>query len=117
MGIRPVPHAHTHTHTPTHAHAHAPTHTFTARLPLLPTDRTIDLHVYVDNVMVEVFFLGGRVALTSEIMTTKEAGFTLFTRGGDQGVVASEVNAWHMESAWVSPKDVRSAARLDGVKI
>lgn len=76
----------------------------TARLPLLPTDTDIQVHIFVDNVMAEVFFMGGRSVLTVELGTTEEAGFTLFARGGS--VVAQQVTAWHLGSAWVSSSEV-----------
>lgn len=111
VGIRPSPSLTPHQHHQLHEHTHAHTHAFTARLPLLPSDKSLDMHVFVDNVMAEVFFMGGRVALTAPLETTQEAGFTLFTRGGDQAVIASEVSVWHLQSTWVSPNDVRTAPR------
>ena len=79
-------------------------------LKLLPTDETIEMVLYVDNTFTEAFWMGGRVALLMETISS----------GGDDGVTVSasvdatvSATAWEVKPIWVSPEEVKQTPRLD----
>jgi len=76
----------------------------TARLPLLATDATIDVLLYVDHTVVEAFFQGGRVAVATQLPLE-----ALLPTGGNgrQGVAllaapaaTATVAVWRLASIW-----------------
>ena len=70
----------------------------------------IDVRVFVDNTIVEVFVLGGRAAFTVPVNTpgaAGAAGMSLFATG--TGVTATDVNAWAMGPIWTTTEDVLEA--------
>ena len=72
-------------------------------LRLLPSDMEIELRVFVDGAMCEVFFMGGRVALTLPItLGAEQAGFTAFS----DKAAAVNVEAHRVGSIWVTPEQV-----------
>lgn len=81
-------------------------------LPLLPGDTAVDVRVFVDNTFLEVFVMGGRVALTLPINSGAEAGAAGVTLTAAAGADAdlTRVNVWHMNGIWVSPESVLAAA-------
>ena len=95
-----------------------------SRLTLLPgVDTEIEMRIFTDNVMSEVFWMGGRVALTVGLSATAhtQAGAFLFARADGAGVdaaivVANKVNAWKVGSMYVTPEEVRNAPRVDAMK-
>ena len=85
---------------------------YTASLALLPTDSKVEVRAFVDNVLAEVYFMGGRVALTVPIsLPTGELGATLFS--SEDGLVVSSAEAWRVHSIWVTPEDVLDMPRAD----
>eukprot|EP00930_Biecheleria_cincta_P043724 TRINITY_DN30002_c0_g1_i1.p1 TRINITY_DN30002_c0_g1~~TRINITY_DN30002_c0_g1_i1.p1 ORF type:complete len:610 (+),score=56.67 TRINITY_DN30002_c0_g1_i1:174-2003(+) len=79
----------------------------TAMLPLLHSDKQIEMTLYVDHTVVEVYFAGGRVAMTASI--PKE--FLLLPRGkktqqvveifaSKPGVIAVSATVWRMDNIW-----------------
>lgn len=60
--------------------------------------------VFFDGHFAEVFFMGGRVAMTVAIPATKSAGFTMFA---DSAVSVSRAHAFHMNAIWASKSEVR----------
>lgn len=69
-------------------------------LQLTSEDEEIDVRVFFDSHVAEIFFMNGRVAMTVGIPATRHSGFTIFAEGRDS-VEVSGVEAWHMGSIWV----------------
>ncbi len=84
------------------------------RLPLLRTDEEIDIVVYVDHTVVEVFFAGGRYPLTAHVPTdlllphggNTWQGVEIFASGA--GVTVLNATVWRMADTW---DDVRTHGR------
>ena len=77
-------------------------------LPLLAGDSIVDVRVFVDRSILEVYVMGGRLAFTTPAggpASAREAGMSLFSSGG-AAVVAFNVSAWRMDSCWTSPESV-----------
>jgi hypothetical protein len=74
-----------------------------ALLHLLPSDTELELRVFTDNILIEVFFMGGRVVLTAPIQATEEAGFTAFA---SESMEVKKVQAWHIKPIWITPAEV-----------
>ena len=79
-------------------------HDLEAQLGLLPADKSIEVRIFVDHVMMEVFFMDGRVALTTPLAGTaqEDAGFTLFS-GWPTQVTAG---GWQVGEIWVTPESL-----------
>jgi hypothetical protein len=94
---------------------------YTASLALLPGDTEVELRAFVDSVLVEVYFMGGRVALTAPLTLPAEAaaaaaggagvGATLFS--SEDGLRVRSAEAWHVRSIWVTPQQVLDTPRAD----
>jgi len=69
-------------------------------LGLLPSDKTIDIRIFTDNVLAEVYFMNGRVALTVPVQTTDEGDFTVFA---SEALSVQHVEAWQVSSIWITP--------------
>jgi sucrose-6-phosphate hydrolase SacC (GH32 family) len=80
-------------------------------LKLLDSDKTIDVRLYVDNTFAEVYFQGGRVAMTVNTPPSDDADVTLSS--STDGVTAT-ATAWSVSSIWVTPEEVLRTPRLDG---
>lgn len=80
-------------------------------LKLLDSDKTIDMHLYVDNTFAEVYYQGGRVAMTVNTPASDDAQVMLSSSVG--GVTAT-ATAWSVSSIWVTPEEVLRTPRLDG---
>eukprot|EP00760_Papus_ankaliazontas_P009344 PhM_4_TR14035/c0_g1_i1/m.98143/K01193/INV, sacA; beta-fructofuranosidase len=80
-------------------------------VPLLASEKEVEVRVYVDNTVVEVYVQGGRLALTRGAMygqalsSPTAGGVNLVSRGGGD-VSVSSVEMWSMESIWVTPEEV-----------
>ena len=90
-------------------------------LHLLESDTTLDLHVFTDNTILEVYWQGGRVAMTLGLDGTDNTGVDVFSfatggdaagggGGGGHKTVVHSVEAWHMNSIWTSPEGVVAQA-------
>jgi sucrose-6-phosphate hydrolase SacC (GH32 family) len=82
-------------------------------LQLLDSDKTIDVHLYVDNTFAEAYFQGGRVAMTVNTPAPDDGEADIVVSSSLPGVVA-KVTAWSVDSIWVSPEEVLQTPRLDG---
>merc|ERR1712194_448510 len=83
----------------------------TVRLPLLPSDTEIDIRVFVDNTVVEVFWLGGRSVMTVDASAASiGTELSVCTYEGSDVTVKS-ASAWEMGSAWVTPEEVLATPR------
>merc|ERR1712046_538331 len=63
-------------------------------LKMLSTDETIDMRLFVDNTITEVYWMGGRVAMTSAVSATQAAGMSLSASG--KGVTLASAQAWRV---------------------
>ena len=80
-------------------------------LKLSDSDETLDMRLYVDNTFTEVYYQGGRVAMTVNTRASADADVTLSS--SVDGVTAT-ATAWSVSSIWVAPEEVLRAPRLDG---
>jgi len=76
-------------------------------LKLLPSDKTLDLVIYVDNTFSEVYWMDGRSATTVTTGPSKD-GFNgvRLTASADNVATVSSATAWSVKSIWVSPEEV-----------
>ena len=81
-------------------------------LRLLPSDKSITLRAFTDLGVLEVYWMDGRVAITSpfKVKAGGGDGVQIFT-SVDQQLV--EATAWEMGSIWVSPEEVLATPRVD----
>jgi hypothetical protein len=85
-----------------------------APLPLLPGEDEIDLVVYVDNTFLEVFAMGGRLAVTmtcaGDICGEGDAAaMGVFATGADISV--ADITAWRLDTIWTTPDLVLSESK------
>ena len=68
-------------------------------LALDPDDNTLELRVFIDKCVMEVFVEGGREAVTRVVYPgEKDLGVGLFSKGG--GVTVRVLNVWEMKPIW-----------------
>ncbi len=62
-------------------------------------NKKLQLHIFYDNSIVEVFVNGGEAVFTAQIFTgTADSGIELFSLGGDSKF--NNLSLWEMKSAW-----------------
>ena len=81
-------------------------------LRLSPLDKTIDVRVFVDNVLSEVYFMNGRVVET--LPSTVPDGASITITADQPGVTLASATAWVVQSIWISTDAVLNTARTDG---
>jgi hypothetical protein len=92
-----------------------------SRLTLLPgVDTEIEMRIFTDNVMSEVFWMGGRVALTMRSVrrhTPKLASSCLLAEmtGANAAIVATKLSARRVGPIYVTPEEVHNAPRVDAI--
>ena len=77
--------------------------TYSQALALLPTDSELEIRVFTDNSICEVFMMGGRVALTAPLVP-ESIEFGVFARSPTAMEVT--VEAWSVDEIWVTPQEV-----------
>jgi len=87
----------------------------TDTLKLLASDETIEMRLFVDNTFTEVFWMGGRVAMTTTTPASQQADVTVSS--DKTGTTLASAKAWQVGSIWVSPEEVLNTPRLDGSNI
>eukprot|EP00931_Biecheleriopsis_adriatica_P038940 TRINITY_DN22273_c0_g1_i1.p1 TRINITY_DN22273_c0_g1~~TRINITY_DN22273_c0_g1_i1.p1 ORF type:complete len:580 (-),score=94.96 TRINITY_DN22273_c0_g1_i1:93-1832(-) len=80
-------------------------------LQLLDSDESIDMHIFVDNTFAEVYFQGGRVAMTVNTPASDEADIEVFS---SLAGVSAKATSWSVASIWVTPEEVLRTPRPDG---
>jgi hypothetical protein len=83
-----------------------------ASLPILEGDTEVDVRVFLDRAIAEVYVGKGRLAFTvaaGSPASAAEAGMAVFAEG--QAVAARDVGAWHLNSCWISKEEVLAQAR------
>lgn len=72
----------------------------TASISLKPSDSTLEIAVWIDNVVMEVFFMGGRIAWTVPLpcqAVVHGSGAAVFAHGAAGPVTVQSATAWAME--------------------
>lgn len=71
---------------------------------LLPSDDVLELHAFVDNTVVESFWMDGRVALTSAVPYAGDNGGGMAVQAVTSGeaVVLESVQVWALDSCWIN---------------
>lgn len=85
--------------------------TFSDSLPLLKHEKSLELRLFYDHVILEAYFQRGRVALTLDAAQELEPGSKLSLMSSSQVWVA-DVSVYPMENIWVSREKVREAKRV-----
>jgi len=86
--------------------------TFLDNLKLLDSDDTLEIRLFVDQTFAEVYFQGGRVAMTVSLnKPNDDAGVTV---SSSESGVTVDATAWGVSSIWVTPEEVMRTPRLDG---
>jgi len=86
-----------------------------ATLKMSASDTTIDMRLFVDNTFTEVYWMGGRVAMTTTTRATQAAGMSV--SADKSGITLSSAKAWKVGSIWVTPDDVAATARADAFTV
>ena len=76
-------------------------------LALLPTDTEIEVRAFTDHTILEVFFMGGRVAVTAPLAPAEGVAFGAFS---EREAVAVEAEVWSVGEIWVTPEQVIAGA-------
>lgn len=79
-------------------------------LRILPDEKSIEVRMYTDATFVETFFQQGRVAITSTATVSNTSDVTIVNNDGS--VVVDSIDAYPIESIWVSEKNVRDSPRV-----
>jgi sucrose-6-phosphate hydrolase SacC (GH32 family) len=89
---------------------------FSTSVKLLPTDTTIDIRVYTDGIVVEIYVMGGRTAITLHTYAlpgatnaTAVARISVTSVLGRGEVVSA--SAWKVGAIWVSTEEVLATPR------
>jgi hypothetical protein len=78
-------------------------------LPLLAGEAFVDVRVFVDQNVAEVFVAGGRWAVTLDVSQGDIAAANMSLVCADGGpAIARNVTVWSISSIWVQPTDVRA---------
>lgn len=81
-------------------------------LRLSPSDQTITVRVFVDNVMAEVYWQNGRVVMTLPLLFST-GGCSMAVQADQPGVTLKSATAWEVKSVWVSVDQVLRTPRRD----
>eukprot|EP01116_Phalansterium_solitarium_P025276 TRINITY_DN9582_c0_g1_i2.p2 TRINITY_DN9582_c0_g1~~TRINITY_DN9582_c0_g1_i2.p2 ORF type:complete len:632 (+),score=194.35 TRINITY_DN9582_c0_g1_i2:80-1975(+) len=82
-----------------------PTPPESAELPLLATDTSIDIRVFVDNTFIEVFVAGGRLTFTANLIVpaNSQNGMTVYT---NSTIAVQKAEAWSIGQIWIDKEEV-----------
>ena len=97
---------------PSDVQVRCPAARVTDTLKLAPSDTHIDVRVFVDVVLAEAYFMGGRVAMTVD--TDKRQGSDMTVGADSAGAAVASAETWSVQSIWVKPTDVLAMPRPDG---
>ena len=76
---------------------------------LLPSEKTIEIRVFTDVTFAEVFFQGGRAAMTTVVAAGSDADVTLTASAA---VTAASVAVYPLKQVWTTADAVRAAPRV-----
>ena len=80
-------------------------------LKLSPNDATIDVRIFIDNVLIEGYVMGGRMAHTQAALCGERCDITVAS--DTAGVMLVSATAWAVGSPWVTPAEVLQTPRVD----
>ena len=86
----------------------------TDTLRLSPTDTTLELRVFVDNVFSEAYWQGGRVAMTVPSPPPADGACGITVMADAAGAQLLSAVAYEVKSIWVSADEVLGTPRPDG---
>ncbi len=75
-------------------------------------DEEVTIRVFQDTVMAEVYFMGGRVAMTEQVTPGDNWDVSVATT--DAPVTIKSATVWQMGSIWTTPEEVLRTPRKDG---
>lgn len=75
----------------------------TDTLRLSPNDKTISMHIFVDNTFSEAYWQNGRVAMTVTTPATDEAGMAI---SSDASIILKHAHVWRVNNIWISPEQL-----------
>ena len=78
-------------------------------LPLLASERSLEIRMFIDVTFVEVFLARGRVAFTASLAVGSDADVSLITTAD---LTVERVVAYPLRSPWVTPEAVRKQKRV-----
>ena len=78
-------------------------------LPLLASERSLEIRMFIDVTFVEVFLARGRVAFTASLAVGSDADVSLITTAD---LTVERVVAYPLRSPWVTPEAVRRQKRV-----
>ena len=78
-------------------------------LPLLASERSLEIRMFIDVTFVEVFLARGRVAFTASLAVGSDADVSLITSAD---LTVERVVAYPLRSPWVTPEAVRKQKRV-----
>merc|ERR1712232_166652 len=81
------------------------------KLWLLPRDKTISLHVFVDQTVSEIYWQGGRQVVSAVTPSSDE---NLMAVISNRPVTLKSAKAWTVNTPWVSKAEQLKIPRLDG---
>ena len=90
----------------------------TQPLRLLPNEQSVELRVFCDWTLVEVYFQGGRVAMTTALLLNESTTLSLLRSdadglGGASGAAdVSNATLWPMKPIMTTPEAVRATPRV-----
>lgn len=100
--------------TPWHAVSVSGTGVEATELRLAKTDSSIELRLFVDQVMAEAFWQGGRMASTLAAGPGCGADCGIVVTADAAGASLLSATAWAVNPIWVTPQDVLASPRSDG---
>jgi sucrose-6-phosphate hydrolase SacC (GH32 family) len=93
---------------------------FSTSVKLLPADTTIDIRVFTDGIIVEVYVMGGRTAITLRTYTlpgstnaTAAAPISVASVHGSAEMSVVSASAWKVGAIWVSTEEVLATPRTE----
>merc|ERR1711924_205833 len=83
-------------------------------LRLLPRERTLEMRIFSDFTFAEIFFQGGRVAMTQPMLLSEEAILKLLHTGTEWNASPNVVDAsvFPIKSIMTTSEAIRKAPRL-----
>ena len=79
-------------------------------LQLLPTDRTLELRLFVDQTMAESYYQGGRVAYTSVVRSIDVGAMASVSSNTSIWVI--NATAWEMRDHWITEDEILVKSRV-----
>eukprot|EP01052_Picozoa_sp_SAG31_P016645 SAG31_NODE_1109_length_9860_cov_22.119353_8_plen_541_part_00 len=82
----------------------------TGCLRLLPTDKTLELRLFVDQTVAESYYQGGRVAYTSSVRSVDLNADAFIS--SNTSIIVLNATAWQMGDQWISEAELLATPRV-----